>query len=228
MVGGLPNLKQEIQVRFPKLLHPSEPYVITSVRVYIFKIISNPQSQSIMVKKILIGIGILILIAVLFFGYAMLFPASPAATATFSDQGLDISVSYSQPSKKGRLIFGEESEGALQAYGQYWRLGANAATEITFSKDVNFAGQPVPAGTYRMYAVPGADSFQISLNSEIGVFMGANEPDYSKDILKADLPVSIAPTETEVFTISFSSDATGINMDLVWDKTLVRVPIAVQ
>lgn len=181
-----------------------------------------------MLKKILAGIGILILIVVIYFGYALLFPASPSATATFSDQGLDITVTYSQPSKKGRLIFGEESEGALQPYGKYWRLGANAPTEITFSKDVNFAGQPVTAGTYRMYAVPGADSFQISLNSEIGSFSGAAEPDYSKDVLKADLPVSVAPTETEVFTISFVSDASGINMDLVWDKTLVRVPISVQ
>ena len=181
-----------------------------------------------MLKKILATIGILILIVVAYFGYAILFPASPPSTATFNDQGLDITVSYSQPSKKGRLIFGEESEGALQPYGQYWRLGANAPTEITFSKDVNFAGQPVPAGTYSMYAVPGSDSFQISLNSEIGSFSGAVEPDYSKDVLKADLPVSTAPTETEVFTISFANDATGINMDLAWDKMLVRVPITVQ
>lgn len=181
-----------------------------------------------MLKKVLFGIGILILIVVAYFGYLMLFPASPPATATFSGQGLDITVSYSQPSKKGRLIFGEESEGALQPYGQYWRLGANAPTEITFSKDVNFAGQPISAGTYRMYAVPGADSFQISLNSEIGSFSAAGEPDYSKDVLKVDLPVSIAPTETEVFTISFMSDDSGINMDMVWDQTLVRVPISLQ
>lgn len=181
-----------------------------------------------MLKKILAAIGILILIAVAYFGYAILYPASPSATAAFMENGVEITVSYSQPSKKGRLIFGEESERALQPYGQYWRLGANAPTEITFSKDVNFAGQPVSAGTYRMYAVPGNDSFQISLNSEIGSFSGAAEPDYSKDVLKADLPVSIAKKETEVFTITFSSDDSGINMDLVWDQTLVRVPISLQ
>ncbi len=181
-----------------------------------------------MMKKILAAIGILILIVVAYFGYAILFPTSPPATSTFSDNDLDITITYSQPSKKGRLIFGEKSESALQPYGQYWRLGANAPTEITFSKDVNFAGQPVSAGTYRMYAVPGIDSFQISLNSEIGSFSGAVEPDYSKDVLKADLPVSIAPIETEVFTISFARDDSGINMDLVWDQTLVRVPISLQ
>lgn len=181
-----------------------------------------------MLKKVLIGFGVVLIGIVGFFVYANLFPKSPPTTATFSDQGLDISVSYSQPSKRGRLIFGEEKDGALQPYGKYWRLGANAATEIIFSKNVVFAGKPVSAGTYRMYAVPGAESFQISLNSEVGVFLGVREPDYSKDIAKVDVPVTAASTETEKFTISFTSEESTINMDLVWDKTLIRVPITVQ
>jgi hypothetical protein len=181
-----------------------------------------------MKKKIFIGIGLLLLAVVGFFGYGILFPKSPPTSASFSDQGLDITVTYSQPSKRGRLIFGEEKDGALQPYGKYWRLGANAATDITFSKDITFAGKPVSAGTYRMYAVPGADSFQISLNSEAGVAFGAVEPDYSLDVLKVDLPVTVMPTETEKFTISFTSDTGLINMDFVWDKIQIRVPIAVQ
>lgn len=181
-----------------------------------------------MKKKIFIGIGLLLLAVVGFFGYGILFPKSPPTTTSFSDQGLDIKVTYSQPSKRGRLIFGEEKDGALQPYGKYWRLGANAPTEITFSKNVTFAGKPVSAGTYRMYAVPGAESFQISLNSEVGSFSGAAEPDYSLDVLKVDLPVTVMPTETEKFVISFASDAGVINMDFVWDKIQISVPITVQ
>jgi hypothetical protein len=181
-----------------------------------------------MKKKIFIGLGVLLLAVVIYFGYALLFPKSPPTTAEFSNQGLDIKVAYSQPSKRGRLIFGEEKDGALQPYGKYWRLGANAPTEITFNKDINFAGKPVSAGTYRMYAVPGAASFQISLNTEIGSFSGAGEPDYSKDLVKVDLPVMIAPAETEKFVINFASDGAAVNMDFVWDKILVRVPITIQ
>lgn len=180
-----------------------------------------------MIKKIFIGLGILLLAFVLFVAYTIIFPKSPPMTAEFSDKGLDIKVTYSQPSKKGRLIFGEEADGALQPYGKYWRLGANQATEITLSKNVTFAGQPLNAGTYRMYAVPGATSFQIGLNSELGVFLAVNEPDYTLDVLKVEVPVQTTP-ETEKFTISFSSDAVGVNMDFVWDKTLVRVPIVPQ
>jgi hypothetical protein len=176
-----------------------------------------------MKRKIIFGIVAALVLVVAYFFLRP--PKSPAKTSSFSDRGLDIKVNYSQPYKKGRLIFGEEKDGALQPYGKYWRLGANAATEITFSKNITFAGQPVNAGSYRMYAVPGPTSFQISLNSELGVnFTAANEPDYTKDVLKVDLPVETVD-ETEQFVINFSADSVGVNMDFVWDKTRVRVPI---
>ncbi len=184
-----------------------------------------------MKKKILTGAGILLVAFIAWVVYGLFFAPkpSPPTTTSFSDRGLDINVSYSQPSKRGRLIFGEEAAGALQPYGKYWRLGANAATEITFSKDINFAGQDVKAGSYRMYAVPGAEAFKITLNSELGVnLMAAREPDHALDVISADIPVQAPPAEVEKFTISFSSDSTGVNMDLVWDKTLVRVPIAIR
>jgi hypothetical protein len=181
-----------------------------------------------MLKKILIGFGIIFIGVVAFFAYGILFPASPPTTTSFSAKGLDITVNYSQPSKKGRVIFGDEASGALQPFGVYWRLGANAATEITFSKDVDFAGKAVPAGTYRMYAVPGAASFEVSLNSELGVYLGVAEPDYSMDVVKVDVPVSTSPAEVEVFTISFEESGSEIRMNIAWDNTLVAVPISVQ
>jgi hypothetical protein len=180
-----------------------------------------------MLKKIFIGIGVVVLAFVLFVGYNIMFPASPKDTATYSGNGLDIQVNYSRPFKKGRLIFGDEKDKALQPYGKYWRLGANSATEISFNKNVNFGGKAVNAGKYRMYAVPGATSFQVSLNSELGVFLAVNEPDYKLDVVKVDVPVS-ATAETEQFTINFASDSTGVVMNLLWDKTQVSVPISAQ
>jgi Protein of unknown function (DUF2911) len=181
-----------------------------------------------MIKKIFIGFVVVLLAIVGFFGYNILFPKSPAKTTSFSENGLDIKVVYSQPFKKGRLIFGDEKDKALQPHGKYWRLGANAATEITFNKDVNFAGKPVKAGTYRMYAVPGATTFQVSLNSEVGVFLAAAEPDYTKDVLKVDVPVTVSATEVEQFVINFITGSAGAKMDLVWDKVVVTVPITIE
>ncbi len=184
-----------------------------------------------MKKKILTGAGILLIAFIAWSVYGVFFAPkkSPPTIVTFSDRGLDIKVSYSQPSKRGRLVFGEEAAGALQPYGIYWRLGANAATEITLNKDITFAGQAVSAGSYRMYAVPGAEAFKIILNSELGVnLMAASEPDHSKDLFTANIPVESTPAEVEMFTIYFSSDSVGVNMDFVWDRTLVRVPITVR
>jgi hypothetical protein len=183
-----------------------------------------------MKKKIFIGLGIfgVVLIAFVLYGVLVVSKRSPIATTEFSGNGIDVKVVYCQPYKKGRLIFGEEKDGALQPYGKYWRLGANAATEISFSKNVNFGGQPLNAGTYRMYAVPGATTWQVGLNSELGVYFAINEPDYKLDVLKVEVPASVAPEETEQFVIKFSNDSTVVNMDFVWDKTLVRIPITNQ
>ncbi len=184
-----------------------------------------------MKKKILIGLGALIIVLLGLVLYETFIAAkkSPSKTTYFSDHGLDIKVVYCQPSKRGRLIFGEEKDGALQPYGKYWRLGANAATEIGFSKDITFAGMPVSAGTYRMYAVPGPDAFRVFLNNELGVvYSAASEPDHSLDVLSVDVPVHAPDSEMEMFTISFGSDSAGVKMDLAWDKTIVTIPITAQ
>lgn len=183
-----------------------------------------------MKKKIFIGLGILVLSFILWVVYGLFIatPKSPGKTTEFSSNGADFKVVYSQPFKRGRLIFGEEKDAALLVYGKYWRLGANAGTEITFSKNITFGGQAINAGTYRMYAVPNATTWKIVLNSEVDVFFGAPEPDYTLDVLKIEVPVEMASSETEQLTIDFASDSSAISMNVTWDKTLVRVPIIVQ
>jgi hypothetical protein len=151
---------------------------------------------------------------------------SPTETKSISHQGLDVKVVYGRPYKKGRLIFGEENDKALVPFGKYWRLGANEATEISFSKNVTFGDIPVQAGSYRMYAVPQPESWTLTLNSELGKF-GYFEPNYALDVGKLDVPVDTAPVETEQLTITFDPDTTGvITMNIAWDKALLMVPIA--
>ena len=182
-----------------------------------------------MKKKIYIALGIIVVAVIGFAAYSAFFSrrVSPSQVTEFSHQGVDIKVTYCRPSKKGRTIFGEDKPDVLLPYGKYWRLGANESTEISFSKDVAFAGKPVSAGTYRMYAVPGADSWQITLNSQLGTW-GSDPPDHSMDVTTVDVPAGKAPSETEQFTINFGSIGPATTMDLVWDNTLVSVPITIQ
>lgn len=182
-----------------------------------------------MLKKILIGLGVLVLAFILWVVYGLFIadPVSPVGSVSYSDKGIDISVDYSRPYKKDRVLFGAEEE-SLQPYGKYWRLGANAATEIEVSSDVNFGGKDLEAGRYRMYAIPGKDAFEIILNNELDVFMGAFEPDHSLDLMTVSAPVTTKNNSTEQFTISFSSDSTAIQMNFDWGNTSFSVPITNQ
>jgi len=183
-----------------------------------------------MLRKILIGIGALIVIFVVYVVYALFIatPVSPPDTTTYTGQGLEISIDYSRPYKKGRIIFGTEADSALQPYGKYWRLGANAATEITFNSDVLFAGQPVEAGSYRMYAIPGKESFKVFLNSEVGVFFAFGEPDKELDVISVDAPVTMQNQVTEQFTINISNAGSGAQIDFIWDQVVFSIPVTLQ
>lgn len=182
-----------------------------------------------MKKKILIGVGIFILIIII----GMIYlnhrnrSLSPPGIVKYDKNDLIMEIPYGRPSKRDRLIFGTEEEGALLPYGKYWRLGANEATEVTFSRDVLFNGQPVKAGTYRMYAVPGESAFEMSLNSGLGKW-GYSEPDFSLDILKTNVPVERSNESVEQFTIRFEEQGSKVLIVCEWSDVKVKIPIEPQ
>lgn len=177
-------------------------------------------------KKIIIGVLVVIGLAALYLVYQNINRKSPAAEAKYSGQGVDISVAYGRPSKKDRLIFGSEDAGAVVPFGQYWRTGANESTEITFSQAVIFGGQPVEAGTYRLYTIPGPTEWTFALNSELGTW-GYMEPDYAKDVTKVKAAPEAAPAAVEQFTIQFAPiSGDTVALQVVWDRTAVSLPIS--
>ena len=182
-----------------------------------------------MKKKIIIGVVafvVLLGIAFVYLNYRNR-NLSPSGTAELTANGLTVSIPYSRPSVRGRLVFGTETEQALQPYGKYWRLGANESTEITVNKDVLFNGQPVSAGTYRMYAIPNAGEFEIVLNSELGQW-GAFEPDSSLDVLRTKVPVETTDSLVEQYTISMVEADGGINVVFEWSDVRFTVPVKAQ
>ncbi|MBT1699133.1 DUF2911 domain-containing protein [Fulvivirgaceae bacterium PWU4] len=180
-------------------------------------------------RKILIGIlAIVLLLAAAFFYFNYRNRTlSPPGNETLTSGGITVSVSYSRPSVRGRVIFGSEDQNALQPYGKYWRLGANEATEVTFNRDILFNGSPVKAGTYTMYAIPGPESFEVALNSETDRW-GAREPDYDLDVLHTKVPVEKISAPVEQYTISLAPAGDGINMIFEWSDVRFVVPLKVQ
>jgi hypothetical protein len=182
-----------------------------------------------MIKKILLGFGVLILIIAGYVGYTLLTTKShsPAAVAEYRDGDFLIQVNYSQPYKKGRLIFGTQAERALVPYGKKWRTGANEATEISFSNDVLIAGTLLKAGRYSLYTIPDASVWTIAFNSKLGYWgRGFGDVfDESLDVLRAIAIAQNDLPEVEQFTISFTPADSLINMQLSWDKTRATLPI---
>lgn len=180
-----------------------------------------------MLKKILIGVGVVAVLLLLAFLYAnnRNRTLSPPGFVERDINKLHIEISYSRPSVKGRLIFGKEADKALQPYGKYWRLGANESTEITINQDITFNNVALKAGTYRLYAIPGETTFRIGVNTELGKW-GAWEPDYSKDLFVTEVPVTRPEKPVEQYTIRIEEGAeNGANIYFEWSDVQVMVPI---
>lgn len=175
-------------------------------------------------KKVLITISILVVVLSLGFWGLKIYTkrASPAATATYLKNGLEISVDYCRPARKGRVVFGN-----LEPYGKVWRTGANEATEITFNQPVSFGGKPVKPGTYTLFSIPNPDTWTVILNRELDQW-GAFSYDETKDMLRVQVPATQTSTVTEQFTIDFAEETDAVQMQLAWDQTRVAVPIRPQ
>ena len=179
-----------------------------------------------MKKKIVISVIVLIVfsVAALIYLNNRNRTLSPPGKAELKNGNLIVSVQYSRPSVRNRLIFGTKEQKALQPYGEYWRLGANESTEITFNKNVFVASKPLVAGTYRIYAIPGAETFELIFNSELGVW-GVFDPDPKEDVLKITVPVEKSDVVTEQFTISLLAVGDTTNVNFAWENVKFKMPV---
>lgn len=179
-------------------------------------------------KKIIIGIFVLLISVGFYLIYPIwINPKSPKAKEVLQIEEFNIEVRYSRPSKRGRLIFGAEDQGALLTYGKYWRLGANAPTKISINKNVKFAGNELKSGEYAMYAVPYKDYWEITLNPKINS-SGYQRPDSSFDVFTVAIPVNTASSAVEQFTISLKNMDSNVAMTMEWDNIVAVVPIQFQ
>ncbi len=146
---------------------------------------------------------------------------SPLAIAKFQNADYYIKVTYSQPHKNNRVIFGD-----LVPYGKIWRLGANEATELTLTRAITIGGKKIAPGTYSLFAIPTENQWTLIVSKQLGLW-GSFDYDQAKDACRIDLPVSKNDTEWEAFTIKLENPAKdqNVNMIFMWDKVKVVAPI---
>ena len=145
---------------------------------------------------------------------------SPIAISAVQLGNTYIKVVYGQPQKRGREIFGN-----LVPYGEVWRTGANEATEMTLTGDIEMNGNLVEAGTYSLFSIPEEEKWTIILNNELGQW-GAFNYDETNDYLRFEVPTKYSETVVESFTITFT-EVSGMEtiMTLSWNQTQVDIPV---
>lgn len=132
-----------------------------------------------------------------------------------------IELSYSRPSLKGRVAFGE-----LEPFNKVWRTGANGATTITFSEDVTIGEKLVKAGKYGFLSIPGAENFTLIITKDVNV-NSRTLYKQENDVVRVTVPVKKLVDKVETFTIQFGNITNStIHLEMMWDNTFVALPIS--
>ena len=151
-----------------------------------------------------------------------LFPQlSPEASTSLSLGITPITIEYHRPAVRGRAIWG-----ALVPFGRVWRTGANEATHIRFGDAVKINGNPVPAGTYALFSIPGPEQWTLILNRHARQF-GSFEYSPQDDQLRFEVkPKAVPYTEWLTYAITPASRQSAY-VDLLWDKLRVSFMVEV-
>jgi hypothetical protein len=130
-----------------------------------------------------------------------------------------VEVRYSRPTARGRALFG-----ALVPWGREWTPGADTATNVAFTNDVRVNGQPLAAGTYSIWTIPGEDRWTIIFSSAHPVWHLPYPR--GRDVLR----IESTPREgahMELLTFSFPV-VDGLTGELVMQWGTVIVPISIE
>ena len=131
----------------------------------------------------------------------------------------DVTIEYSRPGVKGRVIFGD-----VVPLGKIWRTGANATTKIIFSDDVKLEGNDVKAGTYGLYTIPNKDSWDIMLYKDLTLGGDVAEYKQENEVLRFKIKPTTLTSKVESFTMNLADiTATSANIELLWENTRVVI-----
>jgi hypothetical protein len=146
---------------------------------------------------------------------------SPKASVSQTIAMTDVTVSYSRPGVKGRVIWG-----GVVPYDAPWRTGANEATTVAVSDTVTVGGQKLPTGTYSFFTIPGRDEWTVVFSKQKDLW-GAYDYKPEEDALRVKVKPQTAPHQEWMgFTFENLKPASG-DLVLRWEKLMLAVPFAV-
>ena len=143
-------------------------------------------------------------------------PASPAAVATGKINGATINITYSSPSVKGRVVWGD-----LVPYNKVWRAGANEATTFETDKEITIEGKKLPAGKYSFFVIPNEKECVLIFNKQAKQWGSFSYKD-TEDQLRVTVKQQVADTSAESLVYNINKNT----IVLSWEKW--KIPFSVK
>ncbi len=144
---------------------------------------------------------------------------SPKSTINQKVGLTDVTLVYSRPSVKDRIIWGD-----LVPYNEIWRTGANDATKIKFSDDVLIEGMPLKAGEYSLYTKPTPTTWEVYFYKDLTSWGVPEEWKEDQIAIRFTVTPQALPMKMETLLLSF--DDVKINsttLNIYWDKLMIPI-----
>ena len=153
---------------------------------------------------------------------------SPASTASVTVNGKTISIKYSAPSVRGRVIFGAGNLVSKDPTYPVWRAGANAATLLQTDADLMIGNLAVPKGTYSLYVdLTNMEAWVLIVNKETGQW--GLTYDQSQDLGRVPMTMGKPPARVETLKYALTDQGGGkVELLLEWVFRHITVPITVK
>lgn len=144
-------------------------------------------------------------------------PLSPPAQTSVTIKGKKITIKYSAPSMRKRVIFG-----GLEPYHKVWRAGANDATALHTDVDLELGELKIPKGDYTLFVWLDQTQWLLIVNKQTG--QSGLEYDAALDLGRVPMTMSRPPKPIERYkmTLSKISENEG-QLHLAWENTMAAV-----
>ncbi|MBA3890525.1 MAG: DUF2911 domain-containing protein [Gemmatimonadaceae bacterium] len=106
---------------------------------------------------------------------------------------VELSIDYGVPVLRGRPL------ASLAPAGRVWRLGANSSTTLKTEAELSFGRAVIPAGTYSLFAEPGANGWTLIVNKQSGQWGTQHDP--QQDLARIPMTVRTLSAPVEAFTM---------------------------
>ncbi|PHN06551.1 DUF2911 domain-containing protein [Flavilitoribacter nigricans] len=134
--------------------------------------------------------------------------------------GANIKLTFGQPAKRGRELFG-----GIVPWNERWRTGANRASHFSTDKDLKFGELDVPAGSYTLFSIPTPEGGTLIINKQTG--QNGNSYDESRDLGRVPMSITGNDESVELFTIDAVERGEQGILQLKWGEAIFEIPFTV-